>query len=186
VNPALLKGVRYVYRLEPEPNGSTTRNGYTGREGVAFVRLRRPPDAVRHFSLLRFAYGWSGALKALLKLGTGRRVLFGFVRENRLVSHVWATEHSPRYPIGAHACVLGPLETGPEMRRQGLATALLQAAASSLAEQGYRAVYIDTTPSNRASRTAIARAGFAPYAIVNGGRVTELNRGDTFPALEIR
>lgn len=173
-----MKGVRYIYRLEPR------RSGITPRQGFLFARLRCSSDGFHRLGLLKQAYGWTGTLKALLKLGIGRRALFGFVHNDRLTCSVWATEHSPRYPIEAGACVLGPLQTRPEMRRQGLATALLQAATSSLAEQGYHAVYIDTTPSNLASRTAIVRAGFSPYAILSQGRVTKVKSGDPFPEQE--
>jgi GNAT superfamily N-acetyltransferase len=173
-----MKGVRYIYRLEPQ------RSGNAERQALLFARLRYPSDGFRRLGLLRDAYGWTGTLKALLKLGIGRRALFGFVRDDRLACSVWATEHSPRYPIEAYACVLGPLQTRPEMRRQGLATALLQAAIRSLAEQGYRAVYIDTTPSNVASRTAIVRAGFAPYAVLSNGRLTKVKDGGIFPQQE--
>lgn len=145
-----------VYRLEP----------ITGEArlpaGTNFAALTEFWDSMKHWRALVRQFGWLGAVKSLLKLASSGRFLFVLLQERRIVSYVWATEHSPRYRIERNACVLGPLMTRPDKRRQGLATALLMAAANDLAAQGYRGLYIDTTAVNVASQKAITRAGFVP------------------------
>jgi hypothetical protein len=162
--------VRYIYRLEVRPN----RNAPP--EHTGFLALQGLWDGVAHLGLLRREFGWSGALKALLKLATGRRSLFGFARDGGLISYLWSTERSPRYPIEGGACVLGPLLTRMDLRGRGLATALLRLAADRLST-GYRMIYIDTTPSNIGSRRAIIHANFVAYAVLRGARLRILPRG---------
>jgi GNAT superfamily N-acetyltransferase len=165
-----MRDVRYIYRVEPQPSG------YTTPDGVSFMALVGLFGGLAHLELLRREFGWVGALRALLKLASGSRVLFGFARDGRFVSSLWATENSPRYPIESDACVLGPLLTSTEMRGRGLATALLRATVSCPATLRYRTIYIDTMPSNIASRRAIVRAGFAPFAVLRGRRIRKLTR----------
>ena len=160
--------VRYIYRLEPQPDG------HPRPEEISFLALVRASSGLAHFALLRREFGWTGAMKAVLKLATRRRALFGFVRNDAFVSSLWATEHSPRYPIEAGSCVLGPLLTRTDVRGKGLATSLLRTTADCLARRGYGGLYIDTTPGNIASRRAITRAGFVPYAVLRGERVRKL------------
>ncbi|HEX3943237.1 MAG TPA: GNAT family protein [Rhizomicrobium sp.] len=162
--------IQYIYRLEPQPGG------YVTPDGVTFVALAGLFGGLTHLELLRREFGWAGALRAVLKLASGSRALFGFVRDGRFVSSLWATEHSPRYPIESTACVLGPLLTRTEMRGRGLATALLRATVSCSATSRYRAIHIDTMPSNIASRRAIVRAGFVPFAVLRGRRLRKLTR----------
>jgi GNAT superfamily N-acetyltransferase len=166
-----MKDVRYIYRMEPLPSRNEIASG------ISFVAFAQFSAGLARLGLLRRELGWSGALKGLLKLATGRRALFGLLQHGHFVSHVWSTKNSPRYPIEADACVLGPLLTQAEMRRRGLATALLGVAAGRLEGLGYRAIYIDTTPSNIESRRAITRAGFAPYAVLRGARLRKVPRG---------
>lgn len=166
--------IRYIYRLEPQPNG------HAPPEDVTLLTLVRASAGLAHFGLLRRELGWTAAVRAVLKLATHRRAFFGFVHEDGFVSSLWATEHSPRYPIEAGTCVLGPLLTQTDMRGRGFATSLLRATGGCLARLGYRAMYIDTTPDNIASQRAIVRAGFVPYAVLRGERVRKLPRAGMF------
>jgi RimJ/RimL family protein N-acetyltransferase len=150
-----------IYRLEPAPIEGAPP------VGLSFVALMNPLQGVRCFAALREQFRWRGAVKALFKLASGRRFLFALLRENRILSYVWSTEYSPRYPIEPHSCLLGPMVTRREMRGRGLATALLRRSAARLAARGYRVVYIDTAVTNIASQRAITRAGFVPFEAVN-------------------
>ena len=162
--------VRYIYRLAPQPGG------FVMPAGVTFVALVGLFSGLAYLKLLHHEFGWAGALKAVLKLASGSRALFAFVGDDRFLTSLWATENSPRYPIESNACVLGPLLTRTERRGRGLATALLRATISCPAMSGYRAIYIDTMPSNIASRRAIVRAGFVPFAVLGGQRIRKLTR----------
>jgi predicted N-acetyltransferase YhbS len=138
-------------------------------DGVTFVPLMNPWHGTQHFQALRAEFSLAKAFRALLKLLSGSRFLFVFLEDDRIVCHVWSTERSPRYPIGPHACVLGPLNTQRAMRGRGLASSLLRLASERLAARGYREIYIDTVPSNVASQRAILRAGFVPCATARAG-----------------
>jgi GNAT superfamily N-acetyltransferase len=162
--------VRYIYRLAPQPCDYVTPADVTF---VAFVGLS---DGLAYLKLLRREFGWGGAVRAALKLASGSRAFFGFLSNGRVVTSLWATENSPRYPIESNACVLGPLLTRTERRGRGLATALLRATVSCPAMSRYRAIFIDTMPSNIASRRAIVRAGFVPFAVLRGRRIRKLTR----------
>jgi GNAT superfamily N-acetyltransferase len=155
-----------IYRIEPASTEGAPPDGLT------LVALMNPLQGLRCFAALREQFGWHGAAKALLKLASGRRFLFVLLREDRIVSYVWSTEHSPRYPIEPHSCLLGPMATLREMRGRGFATALLRLSSAQLAARGYRAVYIDTAVTNIASQTAITRAGFVPIEVTNRGART--------------
>jgi ribosomal protein S18 acetylase RimI-like enzyme len=165
-----MTNVRYIYRLAPQPGGYATPDGVTF---VAFVGLL---SGLTNLGVLRREFGWAGTVRAVLKLASGSRALFGFVRDRRFVSFLWATENTPRYQIESNACVLGPLLTRTELRGRGLATALLRATVSCPAMSRYRAIYIDTMPSNIGSRRAIVRAGFVPFAVLSGRRVRKLTQ----------
>jgi len=154
-----------IYRMEP-------RRGETlPPDGVTFVPLMSSWHGAQHFHALRMEFGLARAFRALLKLLSGSRFLFVFLRQGGIVCYVWSTEHSPRYPIGQHACVLGPLNTQRAMRGRGLASSLLRLASEQLAARGYREIYIDTASYNVASQRTILRAGFTPYAAMRAGQL---------------
>jgi GNAT superfamily N-acetyltransferase len=152
-----------IYRIEPPKSGSPPP------DGVTFVPLTNPWHGARHFHALRSEFGLAKTLRALLKLLSGSRFLFVFLQRDRIVCYIWSTEHSPRYPIGPQACVLGPLSTQRAMRGRGLASSLMRLASEHLAARGYREIYTDTVPSNVASQRTILRAGFVPCAIPHTG-----------------
>lgn len=162
-----------IYRMEPHQGGSPPP------EGVTFVPLMSLWHGARHFRALRAEFGPARAFRALLKILSGSRFLFVFLQQDRIVCHVWSTEHSPRYPIGQHACVLGPLSTQRAMQGRGLASSLLRLTSERLATRGYREIYIDAIASNAASQRAILRAGFTPYAIKRAGQLQLLPSGET-------
>jgi predicted N-acetyltransferase YhbS len=146
-----------IYRMESHQGGSPPP------DGTMFVPLIRPWHGAQYFRALRAEFGLAKTFRALIKLLSGSRFLFVLLQQDRIVCYVWSTEHSPRYPIGQQACVLGPLNTQRAMRGRGLASALLRLASERLAARGYRELYIDTVRSNVASQRAILRAGFVPH-----------------------
>jgi len=164
-----------IYRMEPR------RDETPPPDGVTFVPLMRPWHGVQHFRALRTEFGLARAFRTLLKLLSGSRFLFVFLQGARIVCYVWSTEHSPRYPIGPHACVLGPLNTQRAMRGRGLASSLLRLASEHLAARGYREIYIDTASYNVTSQRTILRAGFVPYAVVREGELQLLPSSEAGP-----
>jgi GNAT superfamily N-acetyltransferase len=130
---------------------------------------------MRHVPALRRLLGIRASGWYLLQILRRRRFLCGFMAGNRIVSHVWATPVGWHYPIERDACVLGPLKTQPDMRRKGLAAAVLRNAIAVLQPRGYRIFYIHTATTNIASQKTIARAGFgAPFAILRDGKLSVL------------
>lgn len=155
----------YIYRMAPHEGRTSSP------DDVTFVPLVRPWHGVQHFPALRTEFGLARAFRTLLKLLSGSRFLFVFLQQDRIVCHVWSTEHSPRYPIGQQACVLGPLNTQRAMRGRGLASSLLRLASEQLAARGYREIYIDTASYNVASQRTILRAGFTPSGVMRAGEL---------------
>ena len=148
-----------IYRIEARQDGTPPP------EGVTFVAMVRPWHGAQHFRALRTEFGLARTFRALLKLLSGSRCLFVFLQQDRIVCHLWSTEHSPRYPIAKQACVLGPLLTHHAVRGRGLGSSLLRLASEHLAGRGYCEVYADTVSSNVASQRTILRAGFLPYVL---------------------
>ncbi|MFL5236215.1 MAG: GNAT family N-acetyltransferase [Rhizomicrobium sp.] len=161
----------FVYRRGPENAfGAVVRLG-----DAEPIFIEGPKGIVAHMILLRRLFGTIGVLKALMKVMTRSRFLCGFVSGDRIVSHVWATAVGRRYPIEQDACVLGPLRTEADMRRKGLAAAVLQNAIAFLCRRGYRVFYIDTSRTNIASQKTIARAGFGPpLALLRNGELVKI------------
>lgn len=145
-----------IYRLEgpeaphPPPEGA-----------VRFDIALGPVDASRRLRLWTAAWGWAGALKALAKSCTGRRLPFGMVADGRLVASGWANIGFCRhYRVEPDAVVLGTAYTDPAFRGKGLLPEALLRAIAVLRRRGHTRFYIDTTPENHAARRMIEKAGF--------------------------
>jgi GNAT superfamily N-acetyltransferase len=161
-----------VYRLEIEsPHPILQRAG-----GTEVLLIDGPLLFIKRAPALWRLLGTKSAAWYLLQFLRRRRFLSALMTGDRIVSHVWATSVGWHYPIEPDACVLGPLRTQPDMRRKGLATAVLQNAIASLRPRGYRIFYIHTAMTNIASQKTIARAGFgAPFAILRDGVLVPLS-----------
>jgi len=160
-----------VYRVEVEGLQSSV----PGVGGFEILFVDGPLLFLKHAPALRRLLGVKSAARYLLQIARGRRFLCAFMASDRIVSHVWATQVGWHYPIELDACVLGPLRTQPDMRRKGLATAVVQNAIGFLRERGYRIFYIHTLTTNIASQKTIAGAGFgAPFAILREGQLFRL------------
>jgi GNAT superfamily N-acetyltransferase len=157
-----------VYRMEEECLLSPAwRVG-----GAEALFIAGPLLFMRHAPALLRLLGIKAAGWYLLQILRRRRFLCAFSADNRIVSHVWATQVGWHYPIEHDACVFGPLRTQPDMQRRGLATAVLQNAIAFLQLRGYRIFYIHTATTNTASQKTIARAGFGgPFAILRDGKL---------------
>jgi len=159
-------GERFIYRLELGDAPPIARQ-VAGTE--AFF-IDGPRSFVALAPALRDLFGGAGAVKALVKVTTGRRSLCGFFHGGRIACHVWSTAAGKHYRIEPNACVLGPLRTEHAMQCRGLASAALRNAVAHLSRCGYRIFYIDPAPTNVGSQTAIERAGFGePFARLQKG-----------------
>jgi len=128
----------------------------------AFIVAAKPQSIVAHFLVWVNTWGWKKALKVSLKILSGRRILFGVIRGKKIVQHGWLNVgFCDVYPVERDAVVVGDLETDPEYRGQGLASATIHQGLVFLSQRGYRRFYVDTTLANRASQRMIEKAGFS-------------------------
>ena len=133
------------------------------RADVDFVWLSHPSAVLRHLFLLRPLLGWSGCLKAVSKLATGRRFFYLVHQEGRPASTGWCTVGQCRYYlVEADAVVIGPIWSDQSFRGQGLATFALQRAINLLLREGRNTFYIDTSQTNYSCQRVIDKCDFGP------------------------
>jgi len=107
------------------------------------------------------SWGWFQALKAALKIWSGRRIFFWNSSGSKVVQSGWANIGFCRhYDVEPNSVVLGTLWTEPEFRGRGLASSAIIRTIAFLHRRGYKRFYIDTSEENIASQRMIAKAGF--------------------------
>lgn len=166
----------YVYRLEAAADWPFVPT----LAGLDAVSLASSASALKHFRVLRMTFGWRGAVRALIKIMSGRRFLCGFVSDGRLANYVWTAPHSPQFAVENDACVLGPGFTDPAQRNKGLGGAAIRNAIALGVRRGYRIYYGTIAAKNIASQRMVLRIGMTPFAIVRGGAFRKLGPGETF------
>ena len=141
------------------------------REDVGFVLIGTFGDGIGNVDLLRRRFGWAGTLKALAKLATPARRLYGMVKEGELAHWAWVTlKPCKHYWTDPGAVTIGPIETAVEWRRKGLAADAMRHAMNRLFSEGLTLFFIDTSNENVASQRTIAKCGFgAPVACYRTG-----------------
>lgn len=147
-----------VYRLERDrPFEAAAPPGYTFHS-VGTVR-----SALGSLRTLVGAFGVLGAVKAVLKVLTGRRHLY-LVRDSAgVVSYGWGTiGKCGYYKIEPDAVVVGPIWTDDRVRGRGLATTALQMALDVWMKSGRRLFYIDTERANFPAQKVFEKCGFGP------------------------
>lgn len=128
----------------------------------AFIVAAKLQSVATHFPIWLKTWGWKVALKTSVKVLSGKRILFGVIREKRVVQFGWlqmGTCHF--YPVERDAVVVETLWTDPRYRGQGLASATIRQGLVYLSQRGYRRFYVDTILANIASQRMIAKAGFS-------------------------
>lgn len=126
-----------------------------------FQYCRRPTDACRIVLSLFRLFGAGGTIKMLVKLATPRREFFCITLDGRIANYGEVMMSRCRYyPVEHGAAVIGPVWTGPDHRRQGLATAAVQMALNELMRRGISVHYIDTATTNTSMRHVIDKCGF--------------------------
>lgn len=145
-----------------------------GEKAAEFVFLAGAGQAQRKRSLLTKTFGALAAVKIILKLMSGKRQLYGFVRDGRMVHYGWLNlGFCKHYQVDAEDVVIGPIWSDESARGEGLAThAMAQAMGVCLNAGGSsRVFHIDTARDNIACQKAIERVGFgAPVAVYLRGR----------------
>jgi GNAT superfamily N-acetyltransferase len=128
----------------------------------AFVVSARLQNIMANFPMWTRTWGWKGAIKTALKILSLKRILFGVIRDRRVVQFGWVHVGECRfYPVEQDAVVLETLWTDPLHRRQGFASATIYQTIVFLSKKGFRRFYIDTILSNVASQRMIEKAGFS-------------------------
>src|SRR5690349_1817990 len=85
------------------------------------------PGILSNFSIWVASWGFREALKTTLKVLSRRRIFFGVVLDQRVVSSGWANlGFCHFYPVERDSVVLGTLWTAPELRGQGLASTAIR------------------------------------------------------------
>ena len=128
----------------------------------AFIVSAQPRTILAHFRAWVTTWGWKEAVKTALKVLSRKRILFGVVREKRVVQFGWLNigGKCPFYPIERDAVIVETLWTDPVHRGQGLASSTIHQGLVFLSQRGYRRFYVDTSLSNLASQRMIQKAGF--------------------------
>jgi RimJ/RimL family protein N-acetyltransferase len=107
------------------------------------------------------SWGIKAAMKAVLKVMSGRRMAFGVVIDGRVAQSGWANIGFCRfYDVELDAAVLGTLFTEPPFRGRGIGPAAIRLTLAELFHRGFRRIYIDVEPHNTASRRMIEKSGF--------------------------
>jgi RimJ/RimL family protein N-acetyltransferase len=128
----------------------------------AFIVAAKPRSVAANFLVWVKTWGWKEAIKTAMKVLSGKRFLFGVIREKRVVQFGWLNVGKCRfYPVEQNAIVVETLWTNPEHRGQGLASATIHQGLVYLSQRGYRRFYVDTILANRASHRMIEKAGFS-------------------------
>jgi RimJ/RimL family protein N-acetyltransferase len=129
--------------------------------GFTFLFLGSAASALTHFSLLKSAYGFAGALKATLKLVTAQRTAYLVHRAGQVVSTGWCMrDQSKFYNTERGAITIGPIETSESVRGMGLASIALQGAINAHLLRGASIFYIDTSQGNIAAQRVFAKCGW--------------------------
>ncbi len=149
---------RLIYRLDvsgPLPQQDLP-------EG-AFIVAANVKSVFSHLFVWKKTWGWKEAVKTSLKVLSGKRILFGVIRENRVVQFGWLNVGGKCrfYPVEHDAVIVETLWTDPQHRGQGLASATIRHGLVFLSHRGYRRFYVDTIQANLASQRMIAKAGFS-------------------------
>ena len=127
-----------------------------------FIITAKLRSVAANFLIWVKTWGWKGALKTSLKIMSRKRILFGVIRERRVIQCGWLHVGECRtYPVERNAIVVETLWTDPAYRCKGLASATIHQGLVYLSQQGYRRFYVDTVLSNRASQRMIEKAGFS-------------------------
>ncbi len=148
--------VQYVYKL---PIKSTIP--VVERADCGFYFLRTLEGGGKSFGLLVNAFGLVGGIKAVVKLGMGRRFLYIVESGGRAVNTGWVSVGFCKfYEIESEAVVIGPVYTPEECRGHGYATFGLSQAVAALLREKIPEIYIDTATDNFGMQKVIERCGF--------------------------
>jgi len=149
------QSMQYVYRLEIGKSVPVLPLN------PGFVLFSSPWQLMAYGGALVRALGLKGVLKTAAKLLTATRLFFVVRQDNGVAHYGWVTLGRCRYYSVEHeAAVIGPVETEPEFRGRGLATAGLSSVIVTMAARGVRIFYIDTGDNNIPMQKVIAKCGF--------------------------
>lgn len=144
------------------------------------IRPFRDGDLAAVAAVNRGAFGRANEAQLVAALHTADRIAFELVaeRDERVVAHILFSPVSVEHGDDGRALGLAPLAVMPDYQRQGIGTALAQAALDTLAKGPYRAVVVLGDPA------WYRRFGFGTASLA--GLHDTWATGDDFMALALR